>query len=221
MESTSGSRLTRPLAGPDDPVTSTMKARTQDSMHQRTEPGEAGRRAAAAAAGLGAGGPARAGTDDQVLSGAFTSGDVGFSEGGVRASMVDEFDGMNAYAGANKPIVRVDLNWAHVEGTSCANRARAACTGTRSTWSSRPPTRGTCVSWSCWRTPRRGPGTARGLLKWPADLDVYTPDEAQVGASVGPVLDARITRNVMISSNLPATHASRQAKSDVGSIRLP
>src|SRR6266545_720268 len=35
--------------------------------------------------------------------------------------MVDEFDGMDSYVGMKKPIVRVDLDWGHVESTSCAN----------------------------------------------------------------------------------------------------
>src|SRR6266536_412706 len=76
---------------------------------------------AVAVVGFGAAVITRAGAGEWAGSGVFTSGDVGFAEGGIRASMVDEFDGMDAYVGAKKPIVRVDLNWGHVEETPCPN----------------------------------------------------------------------------------------------------
>jgi polysaccharide biosynthesis protein PslG len=65
------------------------------------------------------GAPSARAEGPRTLSSVFSSTDVGFSEGGIRTSMVDKFDGMRAYLGDRPPIVRVDLNWPGVEPVSC------------------------------------------------------------------------------------------------------
>jgi hypothetical protein len=50
----------------------------------------------------------------------FTSGDVGFTEGGSLAGLAGRLDAMDAYVGARKPMLRLDLNWATVQPSADA-----------------------------------------------------------------------------------------------------
>jgi hypothetical protein len=45
----------------------------------------------------------------------YTDADVGFTEGGSLAGLADRLDAMDAYVGARKPMLRLDLNWANVQ----------------------------------------------------------------------------------------------------------
>lgn len=45
----------------------------------------------------------------------FTKDDVGFSEGAATAGLVDRLDAMDAYVGAKKPMLRLDLDWWKVQ----------------------------------------------------------------------------------------------------------
>ncbi|AGZ39342.1 hypothetical protein AFR_05265 [Actinoplanes friuliensis DSM 7358] len=45
----------------------------------------------------------------------FTSGDVGFSEGGSLDGLAGRLDAMDAYVGDRKPMLRLDLNWSAVQ----------------------------------------------------------------------------------------------------------
>jgi hypothetical protein len=53
----------------------------------------------------------------------FTSGDVGFSEGGAPTGLAGRLDEMDSYLGARKPIIRLDLEWWYVQDcATCALR---------------------------------------------------------------------------------------------------
>src|SRR3954454_7205665 len=66
---------------------------------------------------------------DAAAGPAFSSADVGFSEGSATVGLVDRLDRMDTYIGDRKPILRLDPNWWGVQG----------CAGCAPDWSALDP----------------------------------------------------------------------------------